>query len=82
MVPSLAISGPVLKSYWDATPEDGKRRYLRSIAARAPAAQRRARFRRHVSGQRREQLYHRRRAGRQRRLLHAMIGSSGPAHVS
>lgn len=32
MVPSLAISGPVLKSYWDATPEDGKRRYLRSIA--------------------------------------------------
>jgi 3-oxoacyl-[acyl-carrier protein] reductase len=32
MVPSLAISGPVLQSYWDATPEEGKRQYLRSIA--------------------------------------------------
>lgn len=32
MVPSLAISGPVLQSYWEATPEDGKRQYLRSIA--------------------------------------------------
>jgi 3-oxoacyl-[acyl-carrier protein] reductase len=32
MVPSLAISGPVLQAYWDATPEEGKSRYLRSIA--------------------------------------------------
>lgn len=32
MVPSLAISGPVLQDYWDKTPEDGKQRYLKSIA--------------------------------------------------
>jgi NAD(P)-dependent dehydrogenase (short-subunit alcohol dehydrogenase family) len=32
MVPSLAISGPVLQAYWDATPEESKRQYLRSIA--------------------------------------------------
>jgi len=32
MVPSLAISGPVLQAYWDATPEEGKRQYLRSVA--------------------------------------------------
>lgn len=32
MVPSLAISGPVLQAYWDATPEEGKHQYLRSIA--------------------------------------------------
>jgi 3-oxoacyl-[acyl-carrier protein] reductase len=32
MVPSLAISGPVLQEYWDATPPEGRERYLRSIA--------------------------------------------------
>jgi 3-oxoacyl-[acyl-carrier protein] reductase len=32
MVPSLAISGPVLQAYWDATPEEGKRQYLGSVA--------------------------------------------------
>jgi len=32
MVPSLAISGPVLQDYWNATPEEGKRQYLKSIA--------------------------------------------------
>jgi NAD(P)-dependent dehydrogenase (short-subunit alcohol dehydrogenase family) len=32
LVPSLAISGPVLQGYWDKTPEDGKQRYLKSIA--------------------------------------------------
>ena len=32
MVPSLALSGPVLEAYWDATPEDGKRQYLKSVA--------------------------------------------------
>lgn len=32
MAPSLAISGPVLKAYWEATPEEGKDRYLKSIA--------------------------------------------------
>jgi NAD(P)-dependent dehydrogenase (short-subunit alcohol dehydrogenase family) len=32
MVPSLAISGPVLQAYWDANPEDRKKKYLKSIA--------------------------------------------------
>ena len=32
MVPSLALSGPVLEAYWEATPEDRKRQYLKSIA--------------------------------------------------
>ena len=32
MAPSLAISGPVLQAYWDQTPEQGKDRYLKSIA--------------------------------------------------
>jgi NAD(P)-dependent dehydrogenase (short-subunit alcohol dehydrogenase family) len=32
MVPSLAISGPVLQDYWDSTPEEGKNQYLKSIA--------------------------------------------------
>jgi 3-oxoacyl-[acyl-carrier protein] reductase len=32
MVPSLALSGPVLEAYWAATPEDGKQQYLKSVA--------------------------------------------------
>ena len=32
MVPSLALSGPVLEAYWEATPEDRKRQYLTSIS--------------------------------------------------
>jgi 3-oxoacyl-[acyl-carrier protein] reductase len=32
MVPSLALSGPVLEAYWQSTPEDRKRQYLKSIA--------------------------------------------------